>query len=62
MLNWVPKTKIGIDVKAGKIKNIDEILSTNKKILEQEGISPRDFIIKEAINIKVKNKILIFIF
>ncbi|MEA3414303.1 MAG: 30S ribosomal protein S5 [Nanoarchaeota archaeon] len=34
--NWVPKTKIGKDVKAGKIKNIDEILDANKKILEQE--------------------------
>ena len=34
--NWVPKTKIGIDVKSGKIKNIDEILDAGKKILEQE--------------------------
>jgi small subunit ribosomal protein S5 len=34
--NWEPKTKIGKDVKSGKIKNIDEILDANKKILEQE--------------------------
>ncbi|MCR4327232.1 MAG: 30S ribosomal protein S5 [Nanoarchaeota archaeon] len=33
---WVPKTKLGKDVKEGKIKNIDEILDKNKKILEDE--------------------------
>lgn len=33
---WNPKTQIGKDVKSGKIKDIDEILSTNKKILEPE--------------------------
>ena len=33
---WVPKTKLGRDVLEGKIKNIDEILDQNKKILEQE--------------------------
>ena len=33
---WDPKTKLGKDVKAGKIKNIDEILGNNKKILESE--------------------------
>ena len=33
---WNPKTKLGRDVKAGKIKNIDEILESNKKILEPE--------------------------
>jgi len=33
---WDPKTKLGIDVKNGKIKNIDEILDNNKKILEGE--------------------------
>lgn len=33
---WVPKTKLGEEVKAGKIKNIDEILNSNRKILEPE--------------------------
>jgi small subunit ribosomal protein S5 len=32
---WKPKTKLGISVKEGKIKNIDEILKTHK-ILEPE--------------------------
>lgn len=34
--SWNPKTQIGRDVKNGKIKNIDEILSGKKKILEPE--------------------------
>ncbi len=33
---WEPKTQLGRDVKDGKIKNIDEILDKNKKILESE--------------------------
>ena len=33
---WVPRTKLGRDVKEGHIKNIDEILDNNKKILEAE--------------------------
>lgn len=33
---WEPKTKLGKDVKSGKIKNIDEILDSGKKILEPE--------------------------
>lgn len=33
---WVPKTSLGKDVRNGKIKNIDEILDNNKKILEEE--------------------------
>ncbi len=33
---WEPQTKLGIEVKKGKIKNIDEILDQNKKILEKE--------------------------
>ncbi len=36
--SWVPKTKIGKDVKAGKIKNIDEVLDKKIKILEPEII------------------------
>tara|TARA_Y100000034_G_scaffold19272_2_gene21701 strand:- start:639 stop:1346 length:708 start_codon:yes stop_codon:yes gene_type:complete len=33
---WSPKTKLGKEVKDGKIKEIDEILENNKKILETE--------------------------
>lgn len=33
---WEPKTQLGRDVKDGKIKNIDDILNKNKKILEPE--------------------------
>jgi len=33
---WVPKTKIGEEVKSGKEKSIDNILENGKKILEQE--------------------------
>lgn len=33
---WVPKTKLGEEVKSGKIKNIDEIIENNRKILEPE--------------------------
>lgn len=33
---WEPKTKLGKDVKDGRIKNIDDILNKNKKILEPE--------------------------
>ncbi len=33
---WDPKTKLGKDVKSGKIKDIDEILEKNQKILEPE--------------------------
>src|SRR3989338_12853 len=34
--NWAPKTKLGREVKEGKIKNIDEILDNKRKILEDE--------------------------
>jgi len=33
---WDPKTKLGKEVKDGKIKNIDEILDSGRKILESE--------------------------
>lgn len=36
LLGWVPKTKLGQDVKDKKIKNIDEILDNKRKILEPE--------------------------
>jgi small subunit ribosomal protein S5 len=42
---WEPKTKLGRDVKDGKIRDIDEILNLNKKILEEE-------IIDSLINVK----------
>ena len=42
---WEPKTELGKEVKAGKIKNIDEILDSNKKILESE-------IVDSLLNIK----------
>ena len=35
---WNPKTEIGRQVKLGKITNIDQILSSGKKILESEII------------------------
>lgn len=31
---WAPKTELGKNVKAGKVKDIDEILDSGKKILE----------------------------
>lgn len=34
--SWEPKTKLGKEVKDGKIKNIDEILDNNRKILEEQ--------------------------
>jgi len=34
--SWEPKTKLGAEVKSGKIKNIDEILDNKRKILEEE--------------------------
>jgi small subunit ribosomal protein S5 len=33
---WEPKTQLGREVKEGKIKNIDEILKSGRKILEAE--------------------------
>lgn len=33
---WVPKTKLGKDVKAKKITSIDEVLDSGKKILEEQ--------------------------
>jgi len=36
VLAWEPKTKLGKDVKSGKIKSIDEILDNDQKILESK--------------------------
>jgi len=36
ILSWVPKTKLGKEVKEKKIKNIDDILNSKRKILEEQ--------------------------
>ncbi|MEK6757650.1 MAG: 30S ribosomal protein S5 [Nanoarchaeota archaeon] len=33
---WEPKTKLGKEVRSGKIRNIDEIIDSGRKILESE--------------------------
>jgi small subunit ribosomal protein S5 len=33
---WVPKTELGREVRAGKIKNIEEIFESGRKIMESE--------------------------
>ena len=38
LASWVPKTKLGKEVKEKKIKNIDEILNEGKKILEEQVV------------------------
>jgi hypothetical protein len=35
---WVPRTKLGLEVKEGKIKDIDEIINKKLKVLEPEII------------------------
>ena len=34
--NWVPKTELGKAVRAGKVKNIDDVLAEGRKIMEPE--------------------------
>jgi len=34
--NWVPKTQLGKDVRAGRVKNLDEVLAEGRKIMEPE--------------------------
>jgi small subunit ribosomal protein S5 len=46
-LGWKPKTKLGRDVFEGKIKSIDEILSSGKRILEPEIV---DILVPELKN------------
>ncbi len=43
--SWIPKTKLGKEVKEKKIKNIDEILNSGRKILEEQ-------IVDALINVK----------
>ena len=38
LASWVPKTKLGKEVKEKKIKNIDEILNRGEKILEEQVV------------------------
>ena len=49
--SWSPKTKLGVDVKNGKIKDIDEILNNNKKILEPEIVDSLIPLKKDLISI-----------
>ena len=48
---WEPITKLGREVKDGKIKNIDEILDNEKKILESEIVDSLINVKSELINI-----------
>ncbi len=43
LASWIPKTKLGRDVKNGKESSIDNVLKNRKKILESEIV---DFLIK----------------
>jgi small subunit ribosomal protein S5 len=36
LANWIPKTQLGKEVLTGKIKSIDEILDSGRKIMEDE--------------------------
>tara|TARA_B100000315_G_scaffold249046_1_gene279702 strand:+ start:147 stop:863 length:717 start_codon:yes stop_codon:yes gene_type:complete len=48
---WEPKTKLGREVKDGKIKDIDEILDKKRKILESEIVDSLINVKSELINI-----------
>lgn len=48
---WEPKTKLGREVKDGKIKNIDEILDKKRKILESEIVDSLITVKTELANI-----------
>ncbi|MBI2044023.1 30S ribosomal protein S5 [Candidatus Pacearchaeota archaeon] len=51
VIGWEPKTKLGREVKDGKIKNIDEILDNGRKILESEIVDSLMNIKSELSNI-----------
>jgi len=36
--SWIPRTQLGRDVRNGKIKSIDEVLASGKKIMESEVV------------------------
>ena len=48
---WEPKTGLGKEVKNGKIKSIDEILDSKRKILESEIVDSLMEVKSELINI-----------
>lgn len=48
---WAPKTKLGQEVKDGKIKDIDEIINTKRKILESEIVDSLIDVKSELISI-----------
>lgn len=48
---WEPKTKLGKEVKDGKVKNIDEILDNERKILESEIVDSLIDVKVELVNI-----------
>jgi len=51
LANWIPKTQLGKDVLAGKVKSLQEIFDAGKKILEAEIV---DYLIElrsELLNI-----------
>lgn len=48
---WEPKTELGREVKNGKIKSIDEILDSKRKILESEIVDSLMEVKSELINI-----------
>lgn len=48
---WEPKTKLGREVRDGKIKNIDEILDSGRKILESEIVDSLLPLKSELVNI-----------
>jgi len=48
---WDPKTKLGREVKDGKIKDIDEIIKNKRKILEEEIIDSLIEVKTDLINI-----------
>ena len=49
--SWEPKTKLGREVKDGKIKDINEILDSNRKILESEIVDSLINVKSDLINI-----------
>jgi len=51
IIGWNPKTKLGMEVKDGKIKSIDEILDAEKKILEPEIVDSLINVKSDLINI-----------
>jgi len=48
---WDPKTKLGEEVKSGKIKTIDEILEEDRKILEPEIVDSLLFLKSDLVAI-----------